>query len=41
MNKEEVLKWIRAHREKIRSFGVERIGIFGSAVRGDDRKKRY
>jgi len=39
MNKEEVLKWIRAHREKIRSFGVERIGIFGSAVRGEMTEK--
>ena len=34
MNKEEILKKIRENREKIRGFGVKRIGIFGSAVRG-------
>jgi len=30
MNKEEILKKIRENRDKIRSFGVKRIGIFGS-----------
>jgi len=34
MNKEEILKKIRENGEEIRSFGVKRIGIFGSAVRG-------
>ncbi|MEX2688967.1 MAG: nucleotidyltransferase family protein [Candidatus Njordarchaeum guaymaensis] len=35
MNKEEILKKIRENREKIRSFGVKKMGIFGSAVRGE------
>ena len=35
MDKEEILMKIRENREKIRSFGVKRIGIFGSAVRGE------
>ena len=35
MNKEEVLKRIRENRKKIRSFGVKKMGIFGSAVRGE------
>ena len=32
MNKEEILEKIRENREKIRSFGVKRIGIFGSVI---------
>ena len=39
MNKEEILKKIRENREKIRSFGVRRIGIFGSAVREEMTEK--
>ena len=35
MNKEEILKRIRENREKIRSFGVKKMGIFGSTVRGE------
>ncbi|KAA0008981.1 MAG: nucleotidyltransferase family protein [Thermoplasmata archaeon] len=35
MNKEDISRKIRENREKIRSFGVKRIGIFGSAVRGE------
>ncbi len=35
MNKEDILRKIRENREKIRSFGVKRIGIFSSAVRGE------
>ncbi|MCD6491482.1 MAG: nucleotidyltransferase family protein [Candidatus Njordarchaeia archaeon] len=35
MNKEEILKRIRENRKKIRSFGVKKMGIFGSAVRGE------
>ncbi len=33
MNKEEILKKLRDNMGKIKSFGVKRIGIFGSAVR--------
>jgi len=39
MNKEEILKKIRENREKIRSFGVKRIGIFGSAIREEMTEK--
>ena len=39
MNKEEILKKIRENRDKIRSFGVKRIGIFGSAVREEMTEK--
>ena len=33
MSKEEVVKKLRENMEKIKSFGVKRIGIFGSVVR--------
>ena len=39
MRKEEILKKIKENREKIRSFGVKRIGIFGSAVREEMTEK--
>ncbi len=35
MNKEEVVKILQENRDKIKKFGVKRIGIFGSAVRGE------
>ena len=35
MNREEILKKLRENKEKIRQFGVKRIGIFGSAVRDE------
>ena len=38
MKKEEILKKIRENRDKIRSFGVRRIGIFGSFVRGEEKE---
>jgi len=38
MNKEEILKRIRENKDKIRSFGVKRIGIFGSFVRGEEKE---
>ena len=39
MNKEEILRRIRGNREKIRNFGVKRIGIFGSFVRGEEKEE--
>jgi len=39
LTKEEILKKIRENREKIRSFGVKRIGIFGSASRNKITEK--
>jgi len=39
LTKEEILRRIRENREKIRSFGVKRIGIFGSVARGEVAEK--
>jgi len=38
MNKEEILKRIRENKDKIRSFGVKRIGISGLFVRGEEKE---
>ena len=38
MTKEEILQKLRGNREKLRQFGVKRIGIFGSAVRDELRE---
>ena len=38
MNREEVLKKLRENRKKIESFGVKRIGIFGSFARDEARE---
>ena len=35
--KEKVLELIRLNRDKIRSYGVKRIGLFGSFVRGEQK----
>jgi predicted nucleotidyltransferase len=32
---DQILKIIEANREKIRSFGVRRLGLFGSVARGE------
>lgn len=37
MNQENVLAAIEAHRDEIRSFGVRRLGLFGSYVRGEEK----
>ncbi|OGP70136.1 MAG: nucleotidyltransferase [Deltaproteobacteria bacterium RBG_13_60_28] len=34
-NYQEILKIIEDNREKIRGFGVTRLGLFGSAARGE------
>jgi predicted nucleotidyltransferase len=34
-NPEQILKIIEANREKIKGFGVRRLGLFGSAARGE------
>ena len=39
MNIEEILRKIRENREKIRSFGIKRIGVFGSFVRGEEKEE--
>ncbi len=33
--KQEILRRIQEHREEIRAFGVEGLGLFGSFVRGE------
>lgn len=38
MKKEEIIKRIRENKDKIKGFGVKRIGIFGSIVRGEDKE---
>jgi predicted nucleotidyltransferase len=34
MEKEETIKKIQENMDKIKNFGVKRIGIFGSVVKG-------
>jgi len=35
--KEDVLTLLRLHRDRFRSLGVRRLGLFGSFVRGEQR----
>ena len=37
LNKETIIQFVRRNREHIRSFGVARIGLFGSFVRNEQR----
>lgn len=39
MTKEEILRKLRKNKNKIEGFGVKRIGIFGSFVRGEAKEK--
>ncbi len=39
MSKEEVIKRLRENMEIIKSFGVKKIGLFGSVVRGEAKEK--
>ncbi len=39
MNKEEILKVMRENKDKIKSFGVKKIGIFGSFARGEEKER--
>ena len=36
---QEILDRLQRHRDRIRSLGVERLGLFGSFVRGQQSKK--
>jgi uncharacterized protein len=36
MTREEILKKVEANRERIRCFGVQRLGIFGSYAREEN-----
>ena len=37
LNKQTILQFIQHNRERIRSFGVVQIGLFGSFVRNEQR----
>ena len=39
ISKEEVIRKLRDNMDKIRSFGVKKIGIFGSVARGKATEK--
>ena len=36
LNKEEIFKLLKQHREKLKDHSVIKIGLFGSVLRGDD-----
>ncbi len=38
LTKEEILRKIEENNEKIKKYGVKRIGIFGSFVRGEQKE---
>ena len=38
LNSDEILKKIEESKDKIRKFGVRRIGLFGSYVRSEQKK---
>ena len=37
-NKEEILNRLQEHRDDIRAYGVRRLGLFGSFVRGEQKQ---
>lgn len=37
LRKEDIIRALRQNQEQLRKLGVERIGLFGSFVRGDQR----
>ena len=39
LTKEKIFKKIEENREKIKKYGVKRIGVFGSYVRGQPKEK--
>ncbi|MHA1651630.1 MAG: nucleotidyltransferase family protein, partial [Candidatus Helarchaeota archaeon] len=39
LTSEEILRKIEENREKIKKFGVKKIGLFGSYVRREQRAK--
>jgi len=39
MKKEEIIETIRENEDKLKTFGVKRIGIFGSVVRGEAKEE--
>jgi predicted nucleotidyltransferase len=39
ISKEQIIQKLKENMNKIKSFGVKRLGIFGSAVRGEITEK--
>lgn len=39
LTKEEVIKLLRKHKEDLKKYGVGRIGLFGSFIRGEHKRK--
>jgi len=39
LNKEEIFKLLKQHREELKNFNVDKIGLFGSVLRGDNTKE--
>ncbi|HEC92255.1 MAG TPA: nucleotidyltransferase [Candidatus Atribacteria bacterium] len=39
LSKEKIFKIIRQHRRELKRYGVKRIGLFGSFVRGENKKE--
>jgi len=37
IKRDEILRILEEHRETIKSYGVKRLGLFGSAARGEER----
>ena len=37
MNKNEILKIIKSHINEIKKYGIDKIGIFGSVVRNENK----
>lgn len=38
LTKQEILRALRAHRDILKKYGVKRIGLFGSYVRGEQKE---
>lgn len=38
LTKEEIFKQIKRHRKTLERYGVKKIGVFGSYVRGEQKK---
>ncbi|MHA1190993.1 MAG: nucleotidyltransferase family protein [Promethearchaeota archaeon] len=39
LNKEEIFKLLKQHREELKNYHVLKIGLFGSVLRGDNTKE--
>jgi|Deesub1362B_J571_1020462.scaffolds.fasta_scaffold14351_3 hypothetical protein len=38
-NRERILKILKEHREELKKFGVKKIGLFGSYIRGEQKRE--